>query len=193
MAIAPLDINEESEDYWESWPTHLAVVHDDFEFRIMRVAAYKKVFKESQRMTAIEAAIRTHGKGADVEKLPYPVYRGGGLNFWTQPEFVEGDGWRGLRWIGGYAQDSACGPDVGGQELGYYFEGTSNDGQFFILLRSHISSAALAQLFGKDCHQASSEGGVNAVFQKDVRAMSAASFQPNLDQLDAVVRSLKLR
>jgi hypothetical protein len=190
LVIAPLDIDEEGEDYLDSRPTHLAVDHPDFEFRIMTVAANKKVFKEYERMTALEAAIRAHGKGADVEKLPYSIYRGGGVNLWTQPEYVDGEGWRGLHWLGGFAQDVGCFENMGGQELGYYFEGLTGDGKYFILVRSHISNPKLAHQFGKDCAEG---GSLNGVFQKDMKSMNAASFTPNLDQLDAVIKSLKLK
>lgn len=80
---------------------------------------------------------------------------------------------------------------MGGRGLGYYFEGISNDGRFFILIRAHVApSTALAQRFSEDCAR---NADMNAVFRKDVTAADPASYQPNLDQLDAVIRSLKLQ
>jgi hypothetical protein len=192
LAVAPYALNED-EDYWNSWPTHLAVEHRDFEFRVMTVAGNKNVFKKVERMTALEAALRAQGQGksADVKKLPYPVYRDGGLNLWTKLQFLEGDGWRGLHWIASLGDDISCTLEMGGRGLGYYFEGISNDGRLFILIRAHVApSTALAQRFGED---RAWNADMNAVFRKDAAAADPASFQPSLDRLDAVIRSLKLR
>jgi hypothetical protein len=195
LRVTPYVLNDD-EDYWESWPTHLAVESSDFEFRIMAVAYYEKLFEKDKRMTALQSSLRAKGKNADVRQLPYPEYKYGGLNLWAQPELLEGDGWRGLRWIAGFAQDISCAWEMGGQTLAYYFEGISNDGRFFILVRARVSNSALFQRFGEDCAAAESEvrnPNLNAVFQKDVIGAKPSSFEPNFNQLDAVIRSLKLQ
>jgi hypothetical protein len=199
LAIAPLDLNEDSEDYLDSWPTHLAVAHDGFEFRVMTVAGYKKFFQKQERMTALARAIQAHGKNAVPKKLPYSIFGGGGLNFATRPQFVEGEGWRGLRWVGTYGQDIGCWFD----DSAYVVEGVSNDGRFFVLIRAKLSYPKLAAKLAQDCEtapgdysgrdEATFERAASALLDKAVSSADPASFRPSLDQLDAVLRSLKLK
>ncbi len=194
LVIAPF-AEDGGELFWESWPTHLAVDRRGFEFRIMTVDGNKKVFKKYERMTALGAALGARGKNADAGKLPYPVYRAGGLNLWTKPKFLEGDGWRGLRWIGAFSDDFTCNPN------GYVFEGISNDGLFFVMMRAQISNLKFGRRLDQGCLDKIRERGsiellekeMPTVFDKDLSAADPASFQPNLDQLDAVIRSLKLK
>lgn len=200
LAIAPFAIDEDGELFWYSWPTHLAVDRQNFEFRVMTVAGNKAVFKKNERMTALEAALKTQGRHANVQQLPYPVYGDGGLNFWTKPKFFEGDGWRGLRWIASYGQDIGCKFD----SSAYVFEGISNDGRLFVLMRAAVVTSKVTAPIVQDCQAAVNKNPsiivdeafdehVSDMLDKAVAAADPASFQPNLDQLDAVIRSLKLK
>jgi hypothetical protein len=188
----------------EPWPTHLGLDNGHFEFRIMQVAGYKKVFETDpdggRAMTNLEAALRPGGKGIAGNKLPYAYKdRWGAYIMSARPEFLEGEGWRGLRWVSGQGGDEDY-PSLG---LGYRFEGISNDSRYFILVRADISHPDQKRLLpprqinGTPPKTWESPGphGEEARLQleKALAAADPASFQPNLDQFDAVIRSLKLR
>ena len=133
-------------DEGDYWPSHLGVDKSRFEFRIMPVTGYESIFKQGQSMEHPEAALQRHGKDADVRELPYPYYKVG-LNFSTRPQFVEGEGWRGLRWLASYGQDIGCWFD----DSAYVLEGISNDGRFFILMRAAVSNPPLARRLAQQC------------------------------------------
>jgi hypothetical protein len=195
--------------YMDDWqPSHWAVENGRLEFRIMQVAGYKKVFdypgtkRGVVRMENLEAALKPGANiPADIS-LPYPAYGDAGVHFSTRPQLFEGEGWRGLRRINAYAQDDGCifSPHA---DLAYVFEGISNDGRFFILMRSPVANLQVSRRLDKDCTSGAKTAGAKAdsffknempvLFDKAIAGADPASFQPNLDQLDAVIRSLKLK
>jgi hypothetical protein len=183
FGTVPYDL-EEGEDYLNSWPAHLGVVKESFEFHVMPVAGYSQIFKKNQPVEGLAAALRSGGKDISIEKLPYPVYKNGGVSLSTPPEVLAGDGWRGLRWIAGFGQDVDCGSPLGGQQLAYVFEGLSNDGRYFIMLRAAVSHP--------ETRPQRTAGCVREV-EHNLTAYPADSFQPGLDKLDAVVKSLKVQ
>ncbi len=171
----------------ESWPFHLAVSNERIQFRIMQVAGYNKVFPSNQGVGLLEAAIAA-GKTESVARLPY-ASSDADLHMWARQQILEGDGWRGLRWIGGYGQEVRCGPS----ELRYVFQGISNDGRFLILIRAAISHPAKQKRWASRCFGDDEVPKINALLAQDLTAADPSSFQPSLDQLDSVVRSLKLK
>jgi hypothetical protein len=182
----------------------LGLDNGHFEFRIMQVAGYKKVFETDRDggrdMANLEAALRPGRKAVANDKLPYTYKdRWGAYIMSARPEFLEGERWRGLRWIAGYGGDEDY-PSLG---LGYIFEGISNDGRYFILVRADISHPDQkrlrppSQINGTPPKTWESPGphGKEARLQleKALVASDPASFQPSLDQLDGIIRSLRLR
>jgi hypothetical protein len=172
----------------EYWPSNLGVQNDRIEFRIMRVGAYKKVFESDESMELLKKAIESRGKDVVVKDLPYPAYEDVAYIMSTRREFLEGVGWRGLRWIVGVGQDDSCRPD-----LGYFFRGLSNDGRYFIMIRARVSHPATQQVWTADCIADAEAVKLEELLQRNLATAAPSSFQPNLDQLDAVIRSLKLR
>lgn len=191
LMVAPYELNEDV-DYPDSWPTHLAMVKDDFEFRIMTVEGYKRIFsKDHTEMDAFEEALAKNGGDLKTSDLPYSSFADVGILMWTRRQWLTGPGWHGLRWIADFGQDYGC-----ALNLSYLFEGLSNDGRFFILLRAKTSNPDLEKSFSKQCDRAVQEGGApgdDDLFQQAAAGASPGSFYPNLDQLDAVIRSLKLK
>lgn len=188
-----------------SGPAHLKVHGRRMEFRIMQVDGYKKVaaynvFPSEDGIAVLQAAL-TAGKTDAVGSLPYAIFGDAGLNMWARQELLVGDGWRGLRWIGGYAQDTVVSPD-----LGYVFEGITDDGRFLIVAHTRISHPANQKRWTKstttnantrtridlDAAEAKAHA-INKLLEHDLDTADPASFQPSLEQLDAVVRSLKLK
>lgn len=94
--------------------------------------------------------------------------------------------------------------DYPSDNLGYIFEGISNDGRYFILIRADISHPdqkrlhPKRQINGPPGHTWESpdpkvDAPARIQLERNLAAAEPASFQPNLDQLDAVIRSLKLK
>lgn len=188
IAVVPPNSLEEPGNYATAWPTHLAVENEQFEFRIMTVAGYNKVLGKMGTMANLEAALKPDARAVNVMPMPYSVFRYGGINMAARQEFFQGDQWRGLRWIGGFGQDTACSP-----HLGYVFEGMSNDGKYFIMLRASVSHPAVQRRWNQECTTDEVASRINKLLAADLSAASANSFTPSLDQLDAVVHSLKFR
>jgi hypothetical protein len=186
IAIVPYSSLDEPDDFESAWPVHLAVQKQQFEFRIMTVTGYKEVFKQKSTMSFLEAALKPGVHDVDVKQMPYSIYRSGGINMAARQELLQGDGWRGLRWIGGFGQDTACAPD-----LGYIFEGITNDGRYFIMLRAALSHAAVQRRWDHGCTTDEEALKINKLLAADLVKASPRSFHPSLDGLDKVVHSLK--
>jgi hypothetical protein len=186
----------------ESWPTHLGLERKHFEFRIMQVAGYKKVFEKYPRaMANLESTLRPSGKPIANNKLPY-IYKDtwGAYIMTARSEFFEGEGWRGLRWIAGFGGDE----QYPSSNLGYIFEGISSDGRYFILIRADISHPDQKRLLPPrhingtppntwESSDPKDETRMRLQLEKSLSTADPASFEPNLDQLDAVIRSLKFK
>lgn len=185
----------------DPWPSHFALQGAHIDFRIMPIAGYKKVVS-SEDMERLEAALRANGKGADPKKFPYSGYHDAALEVPTRPRLLQGEGWRGLRWIGQYSQDYVC----GFKYLTYVFEGISDDDKlFFMMQKTGVANPEVTAALDKACTD--SLRGKNreeefetffdkqmpAVFEREISGADPASFQPRLDQLDAIALSLKLK
>jgi len=184
-----------------SWPTHLALETKEFEFRIIPTAGYKKMFPKDQDLALLERAITDGGKSARVETLPYAL-REESCGYITsfRHESLEGEGWRGLRWIGGFGGDESY-PSCG---LGYVFAGISNDGRYLIILRADISHPDQKRLLPPrhingtppntwESSDPKVETEMRLRLEKNLAGAPPSSFSPNLDDLDAVIRSLKIK
>jgi len=205
LAIIPYQTGCDEGD--ESWPTHLGLDTGHFEFRVMQVAGYEKLFSTdsggASAMANLEAALSlSSGKNLAAGKMPY-IYkdRWGAYIMSARQELLEGDGWRGRRWIAGYGGGDE---DYPSSNLGYLFEGISNDGRYFILIRADISHPdqkrlrPRRQILGPPGHtwEASDpklETPARLMLEKALATDDPASFQPSLNELDAVIRSLKLK
>lgn len=189
----------------ESWPAHLGLDTGHFEFRIMQVAGYKEVFAKhwgAAAMTNLEAALSSVGNAAAGSKLPYvDNSRWGTYGMTARQESVEGDGWRGLRWIAGYGGGDEDYPSTA---LGYIFEGISNDGRYFILIRADISHPDQKRLRPRrpiqgppghtwEAGDPKLETPARLQLEKALATANPASFRPSLNELDAVIRSLRLK
>lgn len=192
-----------SEDY--SVPSHWVLeAHTfDIDFRIMQVAGYKKALEPDSSMDALESAIRNR-KLARVEDLPYPYIPDSGLNMWGRQKFLEWDGWKGISWVGAFGQDYLCGFDGKGEYLAYVVQAISDDGRFFVMMRRGVSNPQAARQLDQKCNAGPNHKGskewesffhedMQALFDKEMSAADPATFTPNLDQLDAVIKSLKLK
>ncbi len=198
--------------YMNTWqPSHWAIENRRIEFRIMQVAGYKRVFDTPDTkadvvlMQNLEAAVKPEAKIPADFRFPYPEFGDAGLTFSTHPQVLVGDGWRGLRFVGAVTNDTGCSSFGSGSppHLVYFFEGISDDGRFFILMRAWASNPQLERRLGKECTAGAKAANpeadpflkneMPALFDREISSADPASFQPSLDQLDAVIRSLKLQ
>lgn len=183
---------EEVDDFW---PSHLALQDGQFEFRIMPTEGYRRIV-QTEDIDRFESALRSNGGEGDPRKFPYSSYGDAALMIATRPKLIQGDGWRGFRWIGEYAQDSGC----FFSDLSYIFEGITQDGKFFLRMQTGIVNPQATKALTQRCGDESKartfdeffEKQMPVLFDKELSSADPASFQPNLDQLDAAVRSLKI-
>jgi hypothetical protein len=183
LRILPYDL-EDGEDYLNSSPAHLGMENEKLEFHVIPVAGYSQIFKKNQPVEGLAAGLRSGGKNISIKKLPYPVYKDGGVNLAAPPEMLEGNGWRGLRWIAGFGQDVNCRSPLGGQKLAYVFEGISNDGRYFIMLRAPVSHPETRTQLSQACIPE---------IERNLAAYPPGSFRPDIEKLDAVIKSLKIQ
>lgn len=179
----------------DDWPAHLAANDQAMGIRVMSVARYKEMFGDAA-IAALEAALRTQGKNADARKLPEAVSGDVGLILASRPTYWQGKGWRGLRWIAEYGQDTSC----EFQGLTYVAEGLSEDGRFLAMMVSQVTSSAVTGRLTQQCKRMVESKGFDDRFEKEMPALfdqtvgtAPGSFQPNLNRLDAVIRSLTLK
>lgn len=114
----------------------------------------------------------------------------------VQPvNFQNGSGMRMVSW---YSQGLA---PVTNQELFYHFEGTTSDGQYYIVAVLPVTAAILQEIPGSvvpaggvtmpDLNSANPDmPGYYASIQQALDSLSSVDFTPSLDQLDAMMRSL---
>jgi len=118
------------------------------------------------------------------------------LAHWGRLEYFQAKSWRGLRWLAKYYQDYAPLQNP----LMYVFAAISNDGKYFIWLRVDIDylnpPPELFQLSEKQRAQFDDNQKAWETFQSKVNIglnnASPKSFEPDLDRLDAFVRSIEL-
>lgn len=118
------------------------------------------------------------------------------LAHWGRLEYFEAKSWRGLRWLAGYYPEH----DELHNPLMYVFAAISTDRKYFIWFRADIdylnAPPELSQLTDEQRARLD-DPKTWENFQSKVKVAltnaSPKSFKPDLDQLDAVVRSLELR
>jgi hypothetical protein len=207
----------------DNWPAQLALVTKDLQVRIMSVEGIKKTLWEDDRwmqgLARLESALQPDGRIATPDLLPLAVYQDAALCFWGKQEIVEGKAWRGMRWIGFYAQDCTGGPVSDPMPVNYIFEAISRDGQYFMMIFADIAylhptpewqsildeedekSAKLINPLpvGRKRTQAvkAMEEEENRLLRQSVNLRldqaQPSTFEPDLHQLDAAVHSLELR
>ncbi len=118
------------------------------------------------------------------------------LAHWGRLEYFEAKSWRGLRWLAEYYPEN----DGLHNPLMYVFAAISTDRKYFIWFRADIdylnAPPDLSQLTDEQRARLD-DPKTWENFQSKVKIAltnaSPKSFKPDLDQLDAVVRSLELR
>jgi hypothetical protein len=170
-------------------PAHWMVENSGFELYIIPLEGLKLLSPHDDAIHNLEDALRQKQIVADAQKLPYPAWDDSASVMAVRQELFTGKGWRGLRWISGYAQDG----DYPGS-LGYTFEGISDDGRLFIMVQASLAHEQqkrdLVEL-EQSGNNPETETKLRLLLEKTLTAASTDAFRPNLAELDAVVQSLE--
>lgn len=173
-------------------PSHLGVDNGQFEFRVMPIEGLRRLWRARDNLERLESTLHQHVTKVDGTNLPYPWRQDAAALMTTRQEILKGDGWQGLRWVSGYAQDGDY-----PYTLGYVFEGISDDDQYFILVRADLDHPEhqneLPKVEKANAAGAPIDTEMRLGLEKLLAAAPPDSFQPNLSELDAVILSLKLR
>jgi hypothetical protein len=128
----------------------------------------------------------------DANKLPFAGDDDAAIVMTARPEWMEGRGWKGWRWIEGSSQD---GDYPGG--IGYTFEGVTNDGRYFLRMTGQISHPELKRLDTEDISDETARDKAdkehNQLLEKSLEKAEPGSFTPNLNDIDAMIRSIRIQ
>lgn len=175
----------------ESWPASIVIHTNKLWFYVTQVEGYKKMFPDGG-MESLISRLRPGSKLPDAKSLPYANWDGGTATVMTaRQQRIEGEGWKGWRWIEGFSQDGDYPADIA-----YIFEGLTNDGRFFLRFRATIAQPEVTRL-SPNSNQSNKERGKQETSNRPLLEMALAaadpaSFAPNLNELDAAVRSLNI-
>jgi hypothetical protein len=170
-------------------PANLALTNDQIWVRIMQVDGYERFYSPFSRISELQASLRPRTKALDARNMPRPNdARGVAIVMTVRAELINGESWRGWRWIEGTSGKEYP------EKLTYVFQGISNDGRFLFVLRAPISHPELARPSTGDKTPNEATGvGARLRLEQRLANVGSASFQPSLDRLDSVIRSLKIK
>jgi len=133
----------------------------------------------------LEAALQGKG-GIDPHGLPGDLNSDAALTFATQARRIDGPGIRAVRWLGNYDQSDSS-PIT---PLTYAVDGITSDGKLLVVARGTTGHRALPKdvldLEGARLHDYRRQMG------RRLDSEAASSFSPDLEKLDAIVRSIQV-
>ncbi len=171
-----------------SWPANVLVKSEKIEFRIMQSAGYTSLFPRSEEMRLLQDSLRPGARFIDGKRLPYASSDDAATIMSARPELITGPGWRAWRWIEGQSQDG----DFPGDYLFYTVEGLTDNGRLFFRMQADISHPETKRL-NPTTSAPTNDTELRLQLEKALAVAKPDTFTPNLNQLDAVLRSLKLR
>ena len=178
----------------ESWPASLSV-QSKISFRIAQTKGYEEAFPKDKSMQLLQSQLHLPGKPIDAKNLPYANWGNDDATVMTaRPTLITGKDWKAWRWIEGSSQD---GDYPAG--LSYVVEGITDDGRFFFRMTGAISHPAQRRLSTDNIVGVDEPARDRAdthnrlLLEKALASADPSSFTPNLNDLDAVIRSLKLK
>jgi hypothetical protein len=170
----------------ESFPAHVLVKGSKVDLRIMQAAGYLPLFPGSKEMSFLRESLTTQAEAPDAKLLPYASSDDAATVMSARRELIAGHGWQAWRWIEGQSQDG----DFPGDYLIYTVEGLTNDGRFFFRMRAGIAHPEVKRLNPSDSVP-ENDTELRLQLEKALAIAKPDSFTPNLNQLDAVISSLK--
>lgn len=176
----------------DAWPAHVVIANGFVTIRILQIVGYNKFFPGEAGMSRLAASLKPGAITPNPTKLPHASYDRKDDFIAIRPELFTGQGWRGRRWIEvAYRNgDYDAGPM-------YVFEGLTDDGQFFVWMYANVTHPEFERMRPTeeqdDEKVKKKEAQSLLLLKKSLAAASPSSFSPNLDDLDAVIRSLKIK
>jgi len=119
------------------------------------------------------------------DTLPFVPHQDAAQVFHAQEKILSFQNGSGIRYITDYSQ--AHYPEINNQEVFYTFQGLSNDGMWFV---SVVLPINLASLDGVQAPITDSEYAAYLSAKKDLLNRSDNIFNPSLESLDALIKSL---
>lgn len=172
----------------DSWPASISSKGGKLLFRIAQVAGYKGMFPKDKGMELLVSSLAPGAAAPDAKDLPYPNSGGDAATVMTaRPVLIKGDGWKAWRWIEGSSQD---GDYPGG--IFFVAEGLTDDQRFFFRATAIIDHQAVRSLSPQNSARYD-ENGSRLRLQKALAVAEPSSFTPDLNELDAIVSSLRIR
>jgi hypothetical protein len=176
----------------ESWPASIAIDNQKIWFQLAKVQGYEKVFPDEKNMRLLISSLHIPGRSIDAKKLPYANSGDAATVMTVRPTLIKEAGWKAWRWIEGNSQD---GDYPSG--LSFVVEGITNDGKFFFRMTSTIDHPEQKRLSTDTAEYEAVRDKADTqnrlLLEKALATADPASFTPNLNDLDSVIRSLKLK
>jgi hypothetical protein len=174
-----------------SWPAHVFVLSGAGVLYVAQVQGYKNLFPADPFMQNLISSIQQRKPPTSANQLPF-AYDDAALVLTSRMELIEGQGWKGWRWIEGASQD---GDYPGG--LDYALEAITNDGRFFLRMTGQISHPELERLntenISDEAARDKADKENNQLLKKNLERADPASFTPNLNDIDAMIRSIRVQ
>jgi hypothetical protein len=149
---------------------------DDYVKSIRQFVAEKPTFENPDGMT----------------RIPVP-YGGAAQLMHSQVNYIETDTLQGVRFVTRYAQMDYY---IGGNTLEYNFSGVTHGGQYIIYLEQGVNTALLSNKVPTDAQLAGLMADPPKYYKQIVGTLNAGTppdFNPNLDTLDAIIRSILIK
>lgn len=170
----------------ESWPASLRMIGNKLRVQITQVKGYEEVYPRNKDMQALISIMRPDARFLSAKNLPFKNSGDAATIMSARPELITGPGWRAWRWIEGQSQDG----DFPGDSLLYTVEGLTDDGRYFFRMQADIAHPETKRLNPTNSVP-TNDTELRLQLEKALAVAKPDSFSPNLDQLDAVIRSLK--
>jgi hypothetical protein len=195
--MVPAIVSEMSESFHE--PSHIKftfqgyAISPTFHTPVMHVypvAAYTAINPFAQEsITSLQTAIQA--QSTNLEHMPFLPQWNAAQMMHMQTSYLTFHNGQGVRYLTQYGQSFW---PINNEDLFYTFQGITNDGQYYIsaiLPVSHSSLPANGEAYAGDINNLGNnyESYLNDITNQ-INSQPAESFNPQLNQLDAMIESL---
>ncbi len=181
-------------EFSQKLPAAFEAANERFYIAIRHLEGMRRMSNWPDIDKILESAVRPHAPLDEIALLPTSGGPEAEYKLLLRPKALEGISFRAVRWLGKCVPEQ----DESWDPFDYHAQGISRDGRFYLLVLVDISHAATRALQQKiiDQNIPSNENRLKTMKEEAERRMTSArpsSFEPDLDRLDAMVRSIRLR
>ena len=143
-----------------------------------------------EEIAGLQALLTTRPAAPDNEIPLLPLINAAQV-FHTQVKYLDFQNGKGVRFITHYSQDMR---PIMNENIFYTFQGLTHDGKYYVAVNVPISAAGLSNDSPTEDWQTFNERYQDYLRETVSRldALSSNDFEPNLEVLDAVVKSLAI-